>query len=204
MELLVNVAAILGALAALVAGSLAPTEWMLQIGGAFWGIVGLILLTLGNITAAVFLIYSQAISFKTIFPKQKWWLAVGSTLPAVYLILNPSIYAAYDSFISFISYILGVMGGILVFDFLFVKKQRISIRDLYNPYGVYRYWYGINPSAFISLFVGTIVYWTLYNPITDNASSLFLYITAGIPSYLVSGICYFVLAKYVFSFFEVD
>ena len=201
--ILVNVAAILGALTALVVGSLEPSQWMLQLGGEFWGLIGLILLVLGNIAAVVFLIYTQAISFKTVFPKRNWGLAIGSTFPAVLLMMSPVFYDAYDGFLALISYLFGVIGAIIVTDFYFVKKQRLSVRDLYDQHGAYKYWRGINPSALISVLVGTCVYWALYNPLLDQASGAFSYITAGLPTYFVTAICYFVSSKYFFSF-EVD
>ncbi|MBK5501392.1 purine-cytosine permease family protein [Peribacillus sp. TH14] len=197
---LVNVAAILGALSAIVVGSLEPTEWMLAIGGVSGGLIGLILLMVGNISASVFLIYSQAISFKTIFPRQKWGTAIAASLPAVILMITPAFYDAYSTFIAFVSYILAVLGGIVVTDFFFVKKQSVSVRYLYDQYGMYKYWKGINPSAFISLVVGTACYWLLYNPFTMDTSIAFLYMTAGLPTFFVSSVSYYMFAKYVFSF----
>ncbi|WP_338751845.1 purine-cytosine permease family protein [Bacillus sp. FJAT-52991] len=199
----VNVAAILGALAALVVASLDPTDWMFAIGGTWIGLIGLILLTLGNLTATIFLMYSQAISFKTVFPKKSWILALATTIPTVILLLNSAFYDAFNSFITIISYIMAVFGGIVISDFFFVKKQKVSIHDLYDTTGRYYYWHGINPSAVISFIIGTIAYWSLYNPIMDTTGELFQYITAGIPAYFTAGISYYLSAKYLFSY-EVD
>lgn len=197
----VNAAAILGALCTLVVASQDPPDWMANIGGGvIWTLIGLVLLIVGNITAAVFLIYSQAVSFKTVFPKQKWMVAVATTIPAIILMISPSFYDAYSKFLSVVSYTMAVMGGIVISDFFFVKKQRVSLRDLYNLNGAYRYWNGVNPSAIISLIVGTIVYWSLYNPLTDHAHDLFQYMTGGLPTYFVSAICYYVCSKYLFAY----
>ncbi|KKB44112.1 Cytosine/purine/uracil/thiamine/allantoin permease family protein [Bacillus thermotolerans] len=198
--IIVNVAVILGALAALVVASLDPTDWMFAIGGTWVGVIGLLLLTLGNITAGTFLMYSQAISFKTVFPKKSWTLAMGTAIPTVLLLLSASFYDAFGSFITVISYIMAIFGGIVISDFFFVKKQKVSIRDLYDTNGSYYYWKGINPSAIVSFIVGTIVYWSLYNPVLDTSSSLFYYMSAGIPAYFAAGICYYVSAKYLFSY----
>ena len=200
---LVNVAAILGALTALVVASLDPTDWMFAIGGTWVGLIGLILLTLGNLTAVIFLMYSQAISFKTVLPKKSWTFAMATAIPTVLLLLSSSFYDAFNSFITIISYIMAVFGGIVISDFFFVKKQQVSIRDLYDTKGNYFYWHGINPSAITSFIAGTAAYWALYNPLLDTASGLFHYITAGIPAYFAAGICYYVSAKYIFAY-EVD
>ncbi|KMY53841.1 hypothetical protein AC623_07530 [Bacillus sp. FJAT-27231] len=198
--IIVNVAVILGALAALVVASLDPTDWMFAIGGTWIGIIGLLLLTLGNITAGTFLMYSQAISFKTVFPKKSWSVAMATAIPTVLLLLSASFYDAFGSFITVISYIMAIFGGIVISDFFFVKKQKVSIRDLYDTNGSYYYWKGVNPSAIVSFIVGTAVYWSLYNPVLDTSSSLFYYISAGIPAYFAAGICYYISAKYLFSY----
>ncbi|CAH0314267.1 putative allantoin permease [Peribacillus frigoritolerans] len=88
-------------------------------------------------------------------------------------------------------------------DYFFVKRQRISIRDLYDTQGSYTYWKGINPSAVLTVVIGTIVYWALYNPLTFEASDFFLYTAAGIPTYFVALVTYYVSSKYIFRY-EVD
>ncbi|MET3322273.1 UNVERIFIED_ORG: NCS1 family nucleobase:cation symporter-1 [Peribacillus simplex] len=192
------IAAILAVFMALVTGSLNPTDWMTQIGGTLLGVVGLALLILGNVTAAIFYMYSQAISFKTIFPKQKWGGALAANIPIIFLVITPAFYNSYNIFILLISFSMSVFSGIIVTDFFFVKKQNISVRDLYNTNGIYKYWYGFNPSAILSVMLGTIVYWLLYNPLLNHPSELFYYTTAGIPTFFVTGICYYVVSKYIF------
>lgn len=198
--ILVNIAVVLGALTTLVVGTQNPTEWMMSIAGTWLGLVGLVLLTLGNLTAAIFLMYSQAISLKTIFPKKSWLLAMSTTIPTILLLLSSTFYNAFNSFISVISYIMSIAGGIVIADFFFVKKQNISLYDLYNTKGRYQYWHGINPSAITSMIIGTIAYWGLYNPLLDQASGLFQYVSAGIPAYFASLITYYVSAKYIFAY----
>ncbi len=196
---LVNIAAILGALGALVVGSIIPSDIMTISGRAF-EIVGLLLLVAGNITAAVFLLYSQGVSVKTVFPKLRWGLAIATTFPAIVLMINPIFYDSYSVFMAVVSYTMAILGAIVVTDFYFVKKQNISVRELFDHYGAYTYWKGINPSAVIALIVGTVTYWSLYNPLTGVSSGLFDTITAGLPTYFVSCISYYVCSKYIFSY----
>ncbi|PEZ82021.1 cytosine permease [Bacillus sp. AFS017274] len=201
--IIVCIAALVGALAALVAGSLNPSDWMFSIAGSWGGFIGLILLSVGNVGAGIFLMYSQAVSFKTVFPKKSWMIAMGTTVPTIFLLLSSTFYDAFGSFIAVISFIMAVLGGIVVADYFFVKRQRISIRDLYDTQGSYTYWKGINPSAVLTVVIGTIVYWALYNPLTFEASDFFLYTAAGIPTYFVALVTYYVSSKYIFRF-EVD
>lgn len=196
--ILLNVAAVFGAFIALLVISTDPTDWMIAIGGSSWGLIGLFLLILANTTSCVILIYSQAISFKTLFPDKKWIFAVGTTIPAALLMLSPTFYDMYGAFLAVIAYIMAALGGIIIVDYFVIKKQKVSVKDLYNRQGKYKYWRGFNPAALLSIVVATIFYWTLYNPITDVASPAFSYVSAGIPTFFVAAVAHYIGAKYIF------
>lgn len=198
---LLNIAAIVGAFTALLVGSTDPTDWLIALGGAFGGFIGLILLILANVTSTVVLMYAQSLAFKTLFPQIKWITALSTSLPATVLLFFPAFYSMYDTFLSIVSFVIGIFGGIIVTDFLLVKKQQISVRDLYDKKGCYTYWKGINPSALVAFIVGTVFYWTLYNPLTDSASPLFSYITAGIPTFFLTAIVHYICSRYVFTMY---
>lgn len=200
---IVSLASIVAALSTLIAGSLAPASWMMPIAGPYAGLIGLLLLTVANVGAAIFLMYSQAVSFKTLFPKKTWLFSMGTTIPTVFLLLSATFYNAFGSFIAVISFIMASLGGIIIADYFFVKKQKISLRHLYDTEGAYTYWKGVNPSALVAIAVSILVYWGLYNPLTFNSSTLFLYMSAGIPTYFAALISYYVSAKYIFKY-EVD
>ncbi|MFJ8236752.1 cytosine permease [Ureibacillus sp. NPDC094379] len=201
--IIVVVAAAVGALAALISGSMYPGDWMNAIMGSKFAIVGLILLTVANLGATLFLMYSFAISFKTLFSKSSWILAVCTLLPTIFLLLNSTFYDAFNIFMSVISFSMACLGGILIADYFFVKKQNISLRDLYNTKGKYNYWFGFNPSAIVTLVASYFFFWGMYNPITLEAKGLFLKITAGIPTFFLACVLYYVCAKFIFRF-EVD
>ncbi|MBM7610153.1 purine-cytosine permease-like protein [Lysinibacillus composti] len=199
----VVVAAVVGAIAALISGSMYPGDWMNAIMGSKFAIIGLILLTVANLGATLFLMYSFAISFKTLFSKSSWIIAVSTLLPTIILLLNSTFYDAFNIFMSVISFSMASLGGILIADYFFVKNQNISLRDLYNTKGKYNYWFGFNPSAIVTLVASYFFFWGIYNPITLEAKGLFLKITAGIPTFFLAGVLYYVCAKFIFRF-EVD
>lgn len=122
--IVLNVAGIFGAFTALLVASMDPTDWMIKIGGATWGFLGLALLILANVTSAITLLYSQAISFKSIFPKQKWINALLTTVPAALLMLSPVFYDAYGKFLSAVSFIMAAYGGILIADYFIFRKSK--------------------------------------------------------------------------------
>ena len=54
------------------------------------------------------------------------------------------------------SSLLGPVGGILIADYYFIRRQRLSLSDLYQPNGVYGYSGGYNHLAILSLLMGIL------------------------------------------------
>jgi NCS1 family nucleobase:cation symporter-1 len=197
--LLLNVAGIFGAFTALIVGSLDPTDWMIGVGGTVFGVFGLILLILANLTSTVVLMYSQALSVKTMVPKLDWKWAILTNAPAAFLMFSPAFYDAYTKFLAYVAFIMATFGGVLVADWFFVRRQRFEVGALYdhgNPQ--YRYWYGWNPAAIVAVAVGTGVYWLLYNPVTFVYTKPFALFGAAIPSFFAAAATYAFCALVVF------
>jgi cytosine/uracil/thiamine/allantoin permease len=49
------------------------------------------------------------------------------------------------------------VAGVLVFDYLFVRRMRIDVAALYDPKGRYRYWGGFNPIAVAWTAIGFVI-----------------------------------------------
>lgn len=54
------------------------------------------------------------------------------------------------------SSLLGPIGGIMIADYYFVKKQHLNVDDLYNPKGRYSFSNGFNSNAVIALLAGIL------------------------------------------------
>ena len=54
------------------------------------------------------------------------------------------------------SSLLGPVGGILIVDYYFIRRQQLSVADLYDPNGIYHYKGGFNQRAVISLALGIL------------------------------------------------
>lgn len=192
---LLNVAAIFGAFTALLVASLDPTDWMIAVGGVGLGLVGLLFMILANLTSAVVLIYSQALSVKSVLPSWRWSWAVATTFPAAILMLSPEFYANYSRFLAYISFIMAAYAGVLMVDYFLLRRQRINVRELYNRGGAYRHWGGVNVVAYASIAVGAVFYFWTYNPADDVAGPLFGWLSAGIPTFFLTGAVYWVAAN---------
>jgi NCS1 family nucleobase:cation symporter-1 len=54
------------------------------------------------------------------------------------------------------SSLLGPVGGILIIDYYFIRRQQLSVVQLYDPNGIYRYSAGFNRLAVLSLLLGIL------------------------------------------------
>jgi NCS1 family nucleobase:cation symporter-1 len=54
------------------------------------------------------------------------------------------------------SSLLGPIGGIMIVDYYFIRKQNLILNDLYNPKGIYSFKYGFNRAALWALIIGII------------------------------------------------
>jgi cytosine/uracil/thiamine/allantoin permease len=50
------------------------------------------------------------------------------------------------------------IGGVLIFDYLFVKRMQIDLVGLFEENGPYWYWKGVNPVAVIWTLIGFLAY----------------------------------------------
>jgi NCS1 family nucleobase:cation symporter-1 len=98
------------------------------------------------------------------------------------------------------SSLLGPIGGIMIADYYFIRKQQLHVPQLYSHQGMYRYTGGFNSRALIALLLGIIPNipgFLVQVNLLDNASMpswiIHLYSYAWFVGFLVSGIVYWVL-----------
>ena len=52
--------------------------------------------------------------------------------------------------------LLGPIGGIMIVDYYVLRRQRLSVPDLYRHHGRYAYRHGFNPAAIIAIIIGIL------------------------------------------------
>lgn len=100
------------------------------------------------------------------------------------------------------SSLLGPVGGIMIVDYYFIKKQTLSINDLYDSNGIYSFKKGLNSAAIIALIVGIIPnipgYFTTIKMFSSDAFPSWiigLYNYAWFVGFGISGLVYWLLMK---------
>ncbi len=98
--------------------------------------------------------------------------------------------------------LLGPIGGIMIVDYYFIRKQRLELDDLYKTHGIYRFFNGFNTIAIVALLAGIIPnipgFFTTINVIDKDVfphwvSDLYHY--AWFVGFGISGIVYWILMK---------
>ncbi|MDQ0221192.1 thiamine permease [Peribacillus cavernae] len=95
--------------------------------------------------------------FVNLFPKKIKFSVAVVIAGVIGLLIQPWEFANYTStLLLIISCLLGPILGIMVSDYYMVRRRKLSIDDLYDSNGQYRYYKNFNPAAFIGFIPGII------------------------------------------------
>ncbi|MFI5141753.1 MAG: cytosine permease, partial [Bacteroidia bacterium] len=100
------------------------------------------------------------------------------------------------------SSLLGPIGGIMIVDYFFIRKQRLVVKDMYDSNGMYSYKKGFNYYAILALVIGILPnvpgFLTTIKAVPQEAvwhwlSGLYHY--AWFVGFFVSGVTYWLLVR---------
>lgn len=200
------IAQIVGMAAALTLGDSDPTVWMLPFGGPVVGAFILIFIAFANVTSSSSIVYSTVLAIRqasgNLLSGVRWaWLCAGFfALPALLAFFPGFMYDKFMLFVTLSGAFLSAMCGAIIADYFVLRRQRVSLRDLYRPgrASAYHFNGGVNWAGMVAVVVGAAFYLWIYNPITLETHPLFSYTTASLPAALVGGVVYFVLATLLY------
>ena len=116
------------------------------------------------------------------------------------LIADPSGYI-FKWLIAYSS-LLGPIGGIMIADYYFIRKQQLIVKYLYSNKGLYAFSNGINRAAIIALLIGILPnvpgFLTNVNLLSEQSVPLWLshiYNYAWFVGFTVSGMIYWLMMK---------
>jgi NCS1 family nucleobase:cation symporter-1 len=190
------------------------TEWdPVQLAGKFqnkimvsFAMIGIIISTLATNIAAN--IVSPANDFSNLSPKKINFRIGGYITGIIGILIFPwKLMADPNGYIFrwLIAYssLLGPIGGIMIADYYFIRKQNLKVDDLYNNKGIYTFSKGFNQSAIIALLIGILPnvpgFLLQVNLISANTfpewiSQLYNY--AWFVGFFLSGIVYILLMRF--------
>ena len=180
-----------------------PAAWMVQLGGPVYGAIALVFVIAANLGTAVAGVYATTVGLKQVpgLNRIAWhWLLLAALVPVaiVGVFIQDLFFANFGTFLAFIGVAFGPVCAIQIVDTLILRRGRISVRGLYDggPDSAYRYWAGFNPAAILAMAAGCATYLWLLDPITYESAGPYAFLTASLPTVVVSGVVY-LLATWV-------
>ncbi|QQK76499.1 cytosine permease [Salicibibacter cibarius] len=196
-----TVIGVLTALAMLLATgveSVDPTDWLLELGGPVLGLLAILFVAVANVTTVAVSLYGISISTKVLKPELSFSkVVIFWSAWVVILLFWGGIWEYYSVFLALVGATSGSVVALIVVDFFIVRRQKISMKDLYRIGGrnAYRYTGGFNLMAILSFIAGVIGYLWVYEPIEAvPRNDIFLYTTATGFSMIISGLTYLLLS----------
>jgi putative hydroxymethylpyrimidine transporter CytX len=158
---------------------------ILAISTVAYGIPALLLILVDETDNAFADIYSAAVSVQNMLPRlsQKMLVLVIGVIGMLTALIVPI--EQYTSFLLLIGSLFIPLFGIVITDYLFVKKRKYIAEELYLQHG--RYWYqkGLNVRAMVAWLFGVVS----YHLIVVYAS----WLGGSIPSFIIASIIYIIL-----------
>jgi NCS1 family nucleobase:cation symporter-1 len=113
------------------------------------------------------------------------------------LLIPDLFFAHFGSFIALIAVGFAPLCGIQIVDYYVLRRRRIDIRAVYDnsEAAPYRYWAGFNPAALAAMGVGLVAYIYLLDPLSYASRWPYQYLTASLPTALVSALVYWVATR---------
>ncbi len=154
--------AILGAYGA--AATLGKTANMFQVvanltSGWVQLLALVVVIALDNWTINVLNLYTGGLSLSNIFEKLgRFWTTLIISVLGVALSVVPDVVNGYTSYVSMLGNLFSPIAGVLMADYLLVKRMRIDVVALFERGGPYWYWRGLNLVAALWTVIGFLIY----------------------------------------------
>jgi NCS1 family nucleobase:cation symporter-1 len=103
-------------------------------------------------------IVSPAFTLANLAPSRITFRTGGLIAAVTGLLIFPwKLLDVYQGWLLSYSGLLGAVGGVILADYLVVRRGRLDVRGLYDEHGIYRYTNGVNPRALVALALGIAV-----------------------------------------------
>jgi NCS1 family nucleobase:cation symporter-1 len=133
--------------------------------GWFTLLLFLIVIALDNWTINVLNLYTGGLSLSNMFERLgRFWTTAIISLLGIALSATPSVVTGYTTYVGMLGNVFSPIAGVLIADYLLVKRMHIDLVGLFEPNGPYWYWKGVNPVAVIWTVLGFLAYMFVIPP----------------------------------------
>ncbi|HEV2131706.1 MAG TPA: cytosine permease, partial [Longimicrobiaceae bacterium] len=125
-------------------------------GSPLLGLVAMLVIALATLSTNIAAnVVAPANTFSNLAPRRISFRAGGLIAGVIGILIFPwLLLEMYQGWLISYSGLLGAAGGVILCDYVLVRRGRLALRDLYLEEGVYRYRGGVNPSAMLALAAG--------------------------------------------------
>lgn len=204
MGLPVPLLSLIGVAGILVLKNSDPSSWLRNVGGHLYAVVALSFVAAANFGTAIAGIYASAIglrNFRTL-EKLPWLVVLFVTItPVAFLgVFVPElVFNNFGTILALIGVCFAPLCGIQIADYYVLRRRQIDVRAIYEtlPGSRYYFWAGVNPAAIVAVVVGIALYVWLLNPMTYESHGPYRFLTASLPTTLVSALVYIAITRLV-------
>jgi NCS1 nucleoside transporter family len=119
----------------------------------------LVFIALDNWTINVLNLYTGGLSISNIFERLgRFWTTLIASVFGIALSAVPDVLNSYLSYATLLGNVFSPIAGVLVFDYVILKRTRLDVPALFAPNGRYRYWGGFNLVAVAWTALGFLFY----------------------------------------------
>ena len=201
LNLFAVIGSVVGLIAGLRFGSSDPTQWMVPMAGVVVGVIVLLFIGFGNITATVSTVYVACVALRQrkLFQHMSWTrlLTVFIVPCAVLTLFSEWVYSHFGTLLAITGTLMSPLAGLWLVDFFLLRGQRLDIRKIFNTSrsSPYYFWAGVNLFAIVSVASGVATYFLLFDPFTFANGDAFQHLSASLPAMVVTMFSYYLLAR---------
>jgi NCS1 nucleoside transporter family len=119
----------------------------------------LVVIALDNWTINVLNLYTGGLSLSNIFERLgRFWTTLIISVLGIVLSAIPDVATGYTTYVGILGNVFAPIAGVLIADYLLVKRMRIDLVALFETKGRYWYWQGVNPVAVTWTVLGFLAY----------------------------------------------
>src|SRR5580658_7030385 len=119
----------------------------------------LVFIALDNWTINVLNLYTGGLSISNIFDRLgRFWTTLIASLFGIGLSAIPDVLNSYLTYATMLGNFFSPIAGVLVFDYLILKRMKLDVPSLFTLNGRYRYWAGFNLVAVAWTVLGFLFY----------------------------------------------
>ena len=122
----------------------------------------LVAIVVQGLAANITNVYTAGLSLVNSVPRLgRVWATVVAAMAAVTLSAFPDFVDHAQRWVTHLGNLAAPLTGVILADYLFVKRERIDVEGLFDPQGPYRYLNGINVAALPAIAAGACVYYAV-------------------------------------------